>query len=125
MSYTYPLSQALSEYMAIQPDTTKIEANVLLAFAKLDPNERARITPLLQAGVPAAKALSLAKSDTLAYRLVLALLAKDPPVALVTIEANLASISTYDVQKKELPLSAVETGASFDEAKTLADRLKG
>lgn len=122
MSYTYPLSAALSAYLKIQPDPAKILKGELLAFKNLEPEEQAKIAPLLKAGVPGVQAKALVQGAPIKYRMVAAMLAAAVPFT--TISANLATIEAYSKESREAILVCLESGIAFDAAKTLVDRLK-
>jgi hypothetical protein len=121
-SYTYPLSGALAEYLAIQPNPDLIEKTDLVAYSKLDPGVQAKIAPLLKAGVPGTQAKTLAQGDPIKYRTVIAMLSAG--VALAQINTDWTSISAYPSPHQEAILVGVEAGLSFAVAKSLVDRLK-
>lgn len=121
-SYTFPLSAALSAYLQIQPDPSKIVKGELLAFKNLEPAEQEKIAPLLKAGVPGLQAKALMQGEPIKYRMAISMLAAAVPLA--SISANLATIEAFSKETREAILVCLEKGLTFDAAKTLVDRLK-
>lgn len=121
-SYTYPIATAISEFLAIQPDPTKIVKTEIVNFNALSPEKKAKIAPLLKANVPAATALALVNGNDITYKIVVAMLAQS--VAIEAINTAVSSISAYQDNWREGVLACLENGIAFDAAKTLIDRLR-